>query len=51
MKREDRPNVSVPLTEVGLLDELIDFECFLRNILDNPELTDNEIVKLIREKL
>jgi len=35
----------------NLLIELIDFECFLRNIIDNPELTDNEIINLIKEKL
>jgi len=34
-----------------LLNELIDFECYIRNILDNKELTDKEIVKLIKEKL
>ncbi len=34
-----------------LLDELIDVECYIRNIIDNKELTDKEIVKLIKEKL
>jgi hypothetical protein len=34
-----------------LLLELIDFECYLRNILDNEELTDKDIIKLIKEKL
>ena len=34
-----------------LLNELIDFECYIRNILDNKELTDKQIVKLIKEKL
>ena len=34
-----------------LLDELIDFECYIRNILDNKELTDNEVIRLIKEKL
>ena len=37
--------------ETTLLIELIDFECFLRNILDNSELTNDEIVNLIKEKL
>jgi len=34
-----------------LLNELIDFECYIRNILDNKELTDIDIIKLIKEKL
>lgn len=35
----------------SLLNELIDFECYIRNILDNKELTNNQKIKLIEEKL
>jgi len=32
-------------------EENENFECYLINILDNEELTNNEKIKLIREKI